>query len=147
MPHNHEWQTRIKSVEKDHSAMRLAADHLLARVLTDPTLLQGDLRRRDIVRASEGLDGTYLIRLFAEFETGLRQYWATARGTHPPTRDLLNGLAALCSIPDDQQDNAHLVRDYRNSLVHEREEEMDPIPIDVARGFLCHFFSFLPPRW
>src|SRR5437870_4474902 len=122
MPHNHEWQTRIKAVEKDQAAMRLAADQLLMAAQVDPTVLPAELRRRDIVRAAEGLDGTYLIRLFAEFETGLRQYWEAARGTHPPTRDLLNGLAAMCGIPDEQRDNAHLVREYRNSLVHEREE-------------------------
>jgi hypothetical protein len=147
MPQQHEWQARIKAVEREHSAMRLAADHLLEASQLDPTIVRGDLKRRDIARAAQGLDGTYVIRLFAEFETRLRQYWETARDSHPPMRDLLNALAAMCGIPDDQRDHVHLVRVYRNSLVHEREEEVDPIPIAVARGYLCHFFSFLPPHW
>src|SRR4051812_17879137 len=146
MPLNHEWQTRIKAVEREHSATRLATDRLLTSAQRDPTVLRVDLAYRDIVRASAGLDGTYLIRLFAEFETGLRLFWDTRRDTNPRTRDLLDGVAAMCGIPDEQRDNAHLVRDYRNSLVHEREEEMEPIPIAVARGYLCHFFSFLPHK-
>jgi len=147
MPHNHEWLARIKAVEREHSAMRLAADHLLEAAQADPSLIRGDLRRRDIVHAAAGLDGTYVIRLFAEFETGLRQYCETTRASHPPMRDLVNGVAAMCGVPDDRRDNVHLVRAYRNSLVHEREEEVEVVPINVARGYLCTFFSFLPPRW
>jgi hypothetical protein len=74
MPHNHEWQTRIKAVEREYVAARQATDRFLESTHRDPTLLRGDLRYREIVRASENLEGTYLIRLFAEFETGLRLY-------------------------------------------------------------------------
>jgi hypothetical protein len=147
MPLNHEWQTRIKAVEREYSVVRLAVNKLLEMAQRDPGVLQGDLRHRDVVHASQGLEGTYVIRLFAEFETGLRSYWDTVRGTNPRTRDLLEGIAATCGIPDDQRDNAHLVRDYRNSLVHEREEDVEPLPVAVARGYLCHFFSFLPYKW
>jgi hypothetical protein len=127
--------------------VRLATNNLLQAAQRDPGVLQGDLRYRDITHASERLDGTYVIRLFAEFETGLRLYWDSVRDTNPRTRDLLNGVAALCGIPDEQRENAHLVRAYRNSLVHEREEEVEPLPVALARGYLCHFFSFLPHRW
>jgi hypothetical protein len=147
MPHNYEWQTRIKAVEREYLATRQATDRFQESAHRDPTVLRGDLRYREIVRASENLEGTYIIRLFAEFETGLRLYWDRARGTNPRTRDLLEGLAALCGIPDEQKDHAHAVREYRNSLVHEREEEVEAIPIDEARGYLCHFFSFLPLEW
>jgi hypothetical protein len=147
MPHNHEWQARIKAVEREHLATRQATDRFRELAHRDPTILVGDLLYREIVRASENLDGTYIIRLFAEFETGLRQYWDQARGTNPRTRDLLDGLAALRGIPDEQTENAHTVREYRNSLVHEREEEVDAIPVAKARGYLCHFFSFLPAKW
>ena len=115
--------------------------------LHDPTILEGNLRHGEIVVASKNLEGTYVIRLFAEFETGARQYWAANWDTDPKTVDLLNGLAARCEIPDTQRDNAHLVREYRNALVHEREEKPEVVPIAVARSYLCHFFSFLPPRW
>lgn len=147
MPHNHEWQTRIKAVEREYSATQQATDRFQEVVHRDPTILQGDLRPRDIVHASKNLEGTYVIRLFAEFETGLRLYWDQVRDTNPRTHDLLEGLAALCGIPDEQRENVHVVREYRNTLVHEREEGIAAIPIARARGYLCHYFSFLPPKW
>ncbi len=147
MPHNHEWQSRIKAVEREYVALRQAADYFQPAALANPTILEGDLRQREIVVASRNLEGTYIIRLFAEFETGARQYWATIKKTNPKTAGLLNGLAAKREIPDTQRDNAHLVREYRNALVHEREEKTDVVRIAVARSYLCHFFSFLPPRW
>jgi hypothetical protein len=147
MPHNHEWQSRIKAVEREYLAMRQAADRFRQTALDDPTILEGDLRQGEIVTASRNLEGTYVIRLFAEFETGARQYWTANWDTYPKTADLLSGLAARHKIPDTQRDRAHLVREYRNALVHEREEKPEGMPMAVARGYLCHFFSFLPPRW
>jgi hypothetical protein len=147
MPHNHEWQSRIKAVEREYVAMRQAADRFLKAAQADPTILQQKLRHGEIVSASKNLEATYLIRLFAEFETGARQYWNTQSDAYPKSVDLLNGLAARRGIPDTQRDNAHLVREYRNSLVHEREDPAEEVAIAVARGYLCHFFSFLPHKW
>jgi hypothetical protein len=147
MPHNHEWQSRIKAVEREYIAMRQAADRFHQAAQDDPTILQDDLRPREIVSASRNLEGTYLIRLFAEFETGARQYWNSRWDTEPRTVDLLNGLAARCLIPDTQGDYGHLVREYRNALVHEREDETELLTISTARSHLWIFFSFLPHRW
>ena len=138
---------RIKSIERDHLSTRLALDRLLQEARRDPTILTGDLEPQDIVKASGRLERTYLIRLFAEFETGLRLFWATIRDTEPPTQHLLDGIAARRDIPPDRLADAHAVREYRNSLVHERDEEMAPITIAEARGYLCRFFAFLPPTW
>src|SRR5207244_1683562 len=137
MPLNHDWQSRIKTVEREYVAMRQAADRFRQAALDDPTILQGNLRHGEIVKASKNLEGTYVIRLFAEFETGARQYWGAHWDTDPKTVDLLNGLTARCEIPDTQRDHAHLVRDYRNSLVHEREDQPEVVPMAVARSYLC----------
>ncbi len=69
MPYNHEWQSRIKAVEREYVAMRQAADRFRQAALDDPTILQENLRHGEIVVASKNLEGTYIIRLFAEFET------------------------------------------------------------------------------
>ena len=129
--------------------MRLAIDRLLAEARRDPTVLTGDLKLHDITIASERLEGTYIIRLFAEFETGLRLFWPTARGTDPPgrMRDLIDGVAATRRVPNAERTSAHAVREYRNFLVHERDEKVVPISISEARGSLCRFFVFLPPTW
>ena len=148
MPHElRAWIRRIRSIELDHSSTRIALDRLLAEARRDPTVLGSDLKLQDIVNASGRLEGTYIIRLFAEFETGLRLFWATIRDTEPPTRHLLDGIAARRGIPPDRLADAHAVREYRNSLVHERDERMAPISIAEARGHLCRFFAFLPPTW
>jgi len=141
---------RVKAVEREHLATRFAVDRLLNLVRQDPTALVHELRIHDIENASVRLEGTYIIRLFAEFETSLRMFWSASRAKGPPsrTRDLLNGVAARRRIPDDRVEGAHEVRDYRNVLVHERkEEEAAPISIGQARGHLCHFLSFLPQVW
>jgi hypothetical protein len=147
MPYNYEWQSRIKQVEREYLALRQACDRFLDTARDNPNVLRDNLRHREIMFASENLEGTYLIRLFAEFETGARHYWKTNWGTDPKSVDLLEGLAARCKIPDEERTNAQLVRVYRNSLVHEREEEIPVVPIAEARHSLCLFFSFLPHQW
>lgn len=148
MPLRDDWQRRIKAVEREFVAIRIAVDRLQLEVARDPAILRGRVEPRDLTRASEALEGTYLTHMFAEFEMGLRLFWATLRDTNPRAVDLLNSIAAQRGIPDDRRDEAHEVREYRNSLVHEREDEdIDPISLTAARSRLCTFFSFLPLEW
>jgi hypothetical protein len=87
------------------------------------------------------------MRLFAEFETGARQFWDATWGTEIGTFDLFEALAARRGIPDTDRNNGHLVRNYRNSLVHERENQSESLAIALARRYLCTFFSYLPVEW
>ena len=142
------WIRRIKAVEREYLATRFSVDQALQQVRQDPTLLTRDLRVREIEHASELLEGTYIIRLFAEFETALRIFLQKSRGRPPArTRDLLETVAARRRIPHEHLRNAHAVRDYRNVLVHEREADIDPMSIREARSHLCVYFSFLPRDW
>lgn len=87
MPNNtYVWLRRIKVVEREHSSMRLTTERLLQEARHDPTILRGDVEVRDIIDATDHLEGTYFIRLFAEFETGLRLFWKTIRDTEPSTQ-------------------------------------------------------------
>lgn len=141
------WLERIKDVEREHSIIRVAASRLLDAAQHDSSIFQGELRLRDLKQAVANLSGTFVIRLFAEFESGLRTYWLAVRTTYPPTRDLLVGVAARRGIPPDDLEEAQAVREYRNALVHEREDETEPIPIAVVRSRLCKFFARLPDEW
>ena len=87
MPRRDDWQRRIKAVERRFLAIRLGTDRLQDDVRRDSTILQGRVDPRDLTSASEDLEGTYLTRMFAEFETGLRQYWETISDTHPKTKE------------------------------------------------------------
>jgi len=147
MPRRDEWQSRIKAVELEYVAMRQGTDRFLQQATLDPNILTGRLGHRDIQTASRNLEGTYIMRLFAEFETGARQFWEARWGTDVKTFDLFEGLAARRGIPDTDLRNGHLVRDFRNYLLHERENQPDPLPIKLARRYLCTFFSYLPTQW
>jgi hypothetical protein len=125
MPQQHEWQSRIKAVEREYRAMRQAADTFLESIQRDVTILQSQLRPRDIETASDNLEATYFVRLFAEFESGARQYWNSVRATSPATGQLLNRLADRRRIPDLVRDRAHVVRSFRNALVHERKDVVE----------------------
>jgi hypothetical protein len=142
------WLTRVKAVEREHTSTRLAIDRLKRQAQDDPTILLGDLRPRDIGAAAERLDGTYIIRLFAEFETALRHFmresgYAVPRSAEP----LINRVRDRARIPNDDALNAHTVRDYRNTLVHDRREPVDPIPIREATRRLCIFLGWLQRLW
>jgi hypothetical protein len=143
-----EWPSRIKAIEREYSAVRLATERLLAQVRADSTIIgKIGLRFRDADHAYGNLEGTYLIRLFAEFETGVRKYWNTVSVSHPRTEDLVNGVAARRRIDHELINRVHAVREYRNSLVHEREEAVDAVSVSDARGTLCKFLGRLPPEW
>lgn len=138
---------RIKAVEVEHTVMRFAADRLIEAAAFDPTVLKGAFRPRALQVASDWLEGTYVVRLFAEFETDLRSYWRTIKRTIPPTREPIDSLGGRCRIPYDETANVHRVRLWRNAIVHERDDEIERVPIDVARHYLCCYFAYLPPNW
>ena len=77
---------RINAVEREYSASRLASDRLMVAVEQDPTILgrSRELRVRDVRDASERLEGTYIIHLFAEFESAVRAFWSRARSSESP---------------------------------------------------------------
>lgn len=67
---------RLWSLEDEFRAAEFALAEALARAEVDPTpaVLQG-LSPSDLHRARAGLEATYTIRLFAEFEGAVRSYW------------------------------------------------------------------------
>jgi hypothetical protein len=141
---------RMKAVERQYLVAARATSLLQQALQADPSLLsQERLSVADFRDLSENLEGTFLIRLFATFEAGLRDAWSNSfrQDTNPPMRDLLNGVAARRSIPPADLENAHAVRQFRNSLVHEGGEEADPIPLAVVRKYVCTFFKWLPDNW
>lgn len=147
MPSRTEWLTRIKAVEREFRVIRFAADRLGESIRVDATNLPSDLRFRDFMVASNRLEATFLIRMFAEFEAGLRQYWEIQSPTRPKMRDLLDGIAARRFISFDRLDKAHEVRKLRNGHVHGSDEVGSSLPFAECRSVLCTYFSFLPLTW
>jgi hypothetical protein len=150
MPHDRfEWHERIGGVEKEFRAARLALDRLRREARLDPAILRtgkgsSGLSLPDAIRNAEG---TYSIRMFAEFENALRSYWRTIHATVPASRDLLDGVAGRRRVPPGTTAAAHRVREYRNRLVHEFEADADRVAIDRAGRHLNTYLGRLPETW
>ena len=143
-----EWLLRMKEVEKEHTASKIAMDRFRSQAELDPTVLRG-VGFPDIGRASENLEGTYVIRLFAEFEAALRTYWSTYKLKKPPGRAivLIDRVASTARIDPISHEAAHVVRRFRNVLVHNREEPTKSVAIADVRRSLNKYLDYLkPPR-
>jgi hypothetical protein len=149
MPHRRfEWHERIKAVEREYSSVRRAVDRLSADVRRDPSALGEGPSPRDLRSADENLEGTYLIRMFAEFETGVRSFWKTIKPrARTQAEVLLDRVGDKCRIPADMIRLAQSTRRYRNTLLHEREEDGAVVTVSVAQRCLQAYLARLPNSW
>jgi len=86
-----DWHERIKAVEREYWSTRVAVERLSREVAHDSGVLGAAPTPRDLESAGENLEGTYLIRMFAEFETGIRSFWRTIRPRARTPREILLG--------------------------------------------------------
>jgi hypothetical protein len=143
----------IAAVEKEYFAARSAAELLQAQLRADPNYGRSHgWEARDGVAFNAKLEATYIVRLYAEFEAGLRDYWANHlnRTTHPRMVQLMQSLANQ-RVSTDRLDDANDVREYRNFLVHDELREPPPdmrtFTVEEAKRHLCYFFGRLDPDW
>jgi hypothetical protein len=139
---------RVKDVERHYLAAKFALERLRVEAERDPTVLPATMKPQDVREALATSDGTYLIRLFAEFESVARSYWRGARKRREPsrTRDLIESIAADREVMPQVVAEVHEVRVHRNSLVHDGESSF-VLGIGEARARVCRFLAFLPPSW
>lgn len=138
----------MKRVEREFRIAELASDLPRERLRTEPSfLVEQDLGAEDAGQFRERLEETYIVRLFAVFETGLREAWSSAlkQATEPPAEHLLNGIAARRTVPTDLTESVHQIRRFRNTIVHGGEAEA--VSMADASGRLNRFFARLPPNW
>lgn len=143
-----EWHERIKAVEREYWAVRVAVDELADVVAHDPTVLGPGPKPRDLVSADDKLEGTYLVRMFAEFETAIRSYWRTIRPkARTPVEVLLDRVGDRLAVPTAVTRGAQAVREYRNQLVHDRIQMVESVTIKDARHWLATYLARLPKQW
>jgi len=150
-----DWHERIKDVEGEYKAARLAVDRLSEDVAVAPDIL----KRRDETRAylrdaAQNLEGTYLVRLFAAFEAALRSY---DRSRHKDAdRDLpasrlidVTGGRRGQGISVAVREGAHRVRHVRNYWAHELNLILarPNMTLAEARARLQRYLSWLPEEW
>jgi len=142
---------RIKAVRSRYHAARRALTVTIRLAEQQPGLLfENELDIGDLKMAANELEEIYFTRMFAAFESSLRDYWtARVRATRPLTEVLLNSVAARHSVPREKLDEVHEIRRFRNCPIHEELEfaETRRFTIDDASGPLNEFLARLPLNW
>lgn len=140
----YEWNSSLKAIGHEYRATRFAVDRLLKEVRRDPGIVPEAIEVQYLTDAQKFLEGTYVVRLFGEFETALRIFWDTlGKDSSPRMKDLVDGISSNKRILFDISMPVHRVREYRNELVHERDDVVTPIPIDEAEGYLSKFLRHM----
>src|SRR5579862_801270 len=142
------WMIRLKAIEREYKMVRLSMDRLEQQAQDDPHVLTEGLRFGDIDAVSRHLEGTYLVRLFSEFETALRHFLRAKKLRWPTKAEpLVNKVRDRVNISNDHADNVHSVRNYRNTLVHDLEEPALPVTMREATNYLSTFLGWLQRTW
>ena len=155
MGERHAFIDRVKGAERESYVVAAAIAHY------EPVALAGDARLptktspRDLIAAADQVESTYTIRMWAEFETALRSYRRHVTGDADDqigTKNLIDWTAGVKqgrAISADVRDDVHEVREYRNFLVHERDDQTSPatVAIQEARKRLNTLLHCLPIQW
>lgn len=138
----------LAEVQQEFEASRAAlsyAEQQWAQATGD-ALLKG-ISKSQVTAALGKVERTYLTRLFSEFEGMLRAYLDKRREVVPPRAyDLINKAAKRqrANVPDDKRDAVHLVREYRNTIVHDQRSGAAAVSFDQALSALNRFLVSLP---
>jgi len=141
---------RLKSVQDELEAARFSVGATSRAARADVTVLAEPIKPTPLRDCASNLELTYLLRLFAEFEAVVRDFWASARPSRRRRRTrmevLMNRVAIECRIPADVLQKAHEVREYRNAAVHDRDRSGE-FNFRACKSRLGFFLSYLPRRW
>ncbi len=147
---------RVKGAEREYYVVAAAIAHFGPVALAGLAQLPTRTSPRDLDSAAERAESTYLIRMWAEFETALRSYWRHKTAPGPDDRigtknlvDWMAGVKQGRAVSADVRDDVHEVREYRNLMVHERDDQMPPaeVSIEEARKRLNTLLHCLPIEW
>ncbi len=146
---------RVKGAEREYDTVAHAVAHHRRGVEEGVVSLPRGTSRRDLDAAADELEPTYLIRMWAVFETALRSYRRYITGNSDDrigAENLIDWTAGIKqgrAISEEVRDDVHEVREYRNFLLHERDDPAPPaaVAIDAARRRLNIYLQKLPEHW
>jgi hypothetical protein len=106
------------------------------------------ITRHNIRQCAANLEITYLVRLFAEFEAILRDYFVSGwkRRTRPQMERLMDSIGTHCNVIANDLRDAHEVRNYRNDVIHNHLRHPN-LNFAECRSRLGRFVRWLPRRW
>jgi hypothetical protein len=140
---------RIKQAKRSYEAALHTVNVLLELVTLQPKLIfEHELDLNEIRQLKQELHEVYFVRMFASFESSVRDYWRTSvRDTKPLTERLLNSVAGRRGVPEDIVDTVHEIRDFRNCLIHGDHVGETQFTIDEASRILNTYLARLPLQW
>lgn len=143
----------LSRVEDEYEAVRFSLSRTLQALRQDSSTLQAglaaNLSRAELRRAASNVERTYIIRLFAEFEWAIVDYYRFGlrrKNPRPKVFHVMKLLIAVHSIAPRIAAGALMVCDTRNSIVHRRRHE-PPLDFHECKSRLGRFLHVLPPRW
>ena len=131
----------LARVEDELDAAQFALSYVLRGIDVNANFAQAAI--------VEGVTGNeFVLRLFSEFEGILRDYWRGGLGriTRPDMHPLMESIAHRRDMNQDDLDQAHEIREYRNDVIHEAAG-------DARYGFseckraLAMYLRWLPLQW
>ena len=145
---------RLRSIQRQFYVVTDALGRLRLAVFDGRVALPQGTSPRDLIAAEIGLEATFLVQLWAEFETSLRSYYGFLNNDPDPqirAVDLVNDLGAVRRgrfVREQVRLKVHEVREFRNSLVHDRDEPARPVALDEASHRLMTFMNAkMPDHW
>jgi hypothetical protein len=129
---------KIKSLEAMFFETKRAIAFYIKSCETYPTLIESSKFKKSTISSSlNEIENTFIVRIFAEFEGFLRNYWAlSGRRTKPQAKQLINSIATRFQLDPKY---IHKVREYRNSLLH--EGAAPTITLTEARKYICTYLG------
>jgi hypothetical protein len=129
-------QTALQHFHRELEAQKIILDEKL-------------FSKEDLVFVAQDIEFTYFVRMFANFEEILRDYWKNGCGrtTHPDMKPLMNSIAAHRRIPFDIVQGAHDARETRNALMHPDRELKNFMSFNEAESWLSQYLRRLPLDW
>ena len=162
--HQSDWWHYIYDVGKEYEASRVAVARLTDQVRANANVLADEPEARSgLSRASQNLEGTYLVRVFAAFESALRSYerwWHSERvgQTRVDVSQMIDEIGARNAddvprrrkraIGTQIRARVHQVRRSRNFWAHDDADAIEvPMPLQRAKMCLLEYIDKMPLEW
>lgn len=159
-----DWWRHINDVGLEYEASRVAVARLAEQVRANANVLADEpTARRGLSRALDHLEGTYLVRVFAAFESALRSYerwWHPDRVgvTRVDASQMIDEIGARNAedvprrrkraIGNQIRTRVHEVRRSRNYWAHDDADAIDvPMPFGRAKTCLLEYIDKMPLEW
>ena len=140
----------LEAIRRAERQSVFAEDALVRHIerLADSSLELTRKEAADLKAAPAAVAGAMKVHIFAVFEQAARGCWADHFGRDGSirTRDLIDGLAARCGVPEAVRNGAHAARDHRNDLVH-FDRRSEPQAVGPMAKALRRFLSHFPAGW